>query len=1114
MAIFLQFRKYVVFHRTSKNLCLLVLLTLTGIGVNYAQRIHSDNFNVHHGLSQSSVTCFMKDNRGFLWIGTQDGLNRFDGYEFKTFKHSSSDTNSLSHNYINDIIESEDGYFWIATNYGLNRYNPINGNFEVFLADSSRDGIPENPVFNLYQDDRGFIWIKTMNYITRYSPESGEFSKFRHFTEDSNFDEGDNNFAILKDHTGKLWMGTKDGLNYFNDTLERFTRYQSDTGSLSNNTIHDIYEDTSGTLWIGTDKGLNKYNRTTGEFSRYYLDSININREVNSINDICIDQEGLFWVGTNAGLYLFKPQKGTFEKPGKLLHISSRLNEIQINEIRNFNPKVLWVGTLQGLTKLQKNLKDFRLYKKDDENQPLFADNLIASIYKDQYNRIWVGTWNNGLFRFDRNSLQLESFTNQHPYIAGNDVHALFTDNRKRMWIGTEQGISWYDLNAQSFHSFEPEHSKKIFNNNRVYSIDQDQSGRMWFGTRNGLHVYDNESLKSFYGNGSDTTSLTSSLVYDVMVDSKDTLWVATNKGLNKYLGSGKGFRQFTRNSLTCSNCLVSNEVICLHEDDAGYIWIGTVGGLNRFNPRSGQFKTYTEEDGMSNNLIYAILEDESGNLWLSSNRGITKFDPHSETFLNFDIYDGLQDYEFNHLAAYKARDGEMFFGGISGLNSFYPDSIEPYHHIPNIEITSLEVITNKERRIHDLVLTDSISISPGNNLITIEFASLDFVQPSQNKYAYKLEGVENEWVDIGTRRYATFSNLSSGDYIFRVKGSNSDNIWNEEGASLFIRVETPFWQEDLAFLFYGILGIALVLLIIHWRTLRLRKTNQRLKERERIAQQVARQKEELSIKNRNITDSLLYAKRIQEALLPSDDTLRNLLTNSFTLYKPKDIVSGDFYWINEKDEKLFLAVVDCTGHGVPGAFMSIIGVELFDNIIDDQGITEPENILYEMNKGISYTLSKDEKNRWSIKDGMDMALCVIDKKKKELKFAGAFRPLYLLRDNKIEEIKGDRFSIGSHDDLKDVKEITKRTFALEEYDMVYLFTDGYADQFGGPEGKKYKYRRFRHLLLTIYKLPVEQQQYYLRKSIEDWMGDKEQIDDILILGFNPKTIVHENSRW
>jgi serine phosphatase RsbU (regulator of sigma subunit) len=316
--------------------------------------------------------------------------------------------------------------------------------------------------------------------------------------------------------------------------------------------------------------------------------------------------------------------------------------------------------------------------------------------------------------------------------------------------------------------------------------------------------------------------------------------------------------------------------------------------------------------------------------------------------------------------------------------------------------------------------------------------------------------------------------------------------------------VETPFWKSEFAYFAYAIGGILLIFWIIRWRTRSLRKANQQLKEREIIAQQVAKQKEELSVKNKNITDSLVYAKRIQESLLPSDITFKNILKDSFILYKPKDIVSGDFYWVNQVEDKLFVAVVDCTGHGVPGAFMSIIGVELLNNITSEQKILEADKILYDLNRGISLTLSKDGGDTKPIRDGMDVALCIIDKKKKQLEFAGAFRPLYLLRDNKIQEIKGDRFSVGMLEDSIEDSKIIKKTIELKEDDMIYLFSDGYADQFGGPESKKFKYRRFRHLLLTIHKLPMEQQKYYLDKSIEDWRGDQEQVDDILIVGFRP----------
>ena len=1076
----------------------------------FAQVIHSSSYGVNEGLSQSNITCLSKDTHGFLWIGTQDGLNRFDGYQFRSYKHNPSDTNSLSNNFINDIIQAQSGKIWIATNYGLNRYDPQNDRFRLFLTSDTGNTLPENQILNLYQDDQGLIWIKSLHFLTRYEPETGTFTSYQHFNDYFNYFDGTNNFGLLEDHTGKLWIGTKDGLNYFNRELEVFKRYHhkpSDNTSLSDNIIHAIYEDSQGRLWIGTENGLNRLNRETGTFERFYVTNGEQALDQNSINDILVDDEGLFWVATNSGLFLFHPDQGTFTRPEHLIHQYDQLGNANITEIKQYRSRVLWLATLQGMIKLQKNLKDFKLYRTDEQNNPLFVDNLVASVYKGQDSVVWVGTWDEGLFHFNRETGAIKRYTSDHPYIPSNDIHALFPDSRDRLWIGTDNGVVFYDLNQETFYPFSDWVAPQTFHNNRVYAMDEGPSGNIWFATRNGLHVYNGLSLKSFFGRQYDSTSLTSSHVYDVLVDSRARVWAATSKGLNLYLGPNEGFRWFVREGLTCSNCLVSNETLCLHEDHRGNIWIGTVGGLNEYHPSSDSMYTYTEQSGLPNNLIYSILEDDSGNLWLSSNKGLTRLDISTEEMFNYSIYDGLQDYEFNHLAAYKADDGEMFFGGISGLNAFYPDSIEHSLFIPNIEITSAEVITNKDKYIRHLLGADTVMLPYRNNLVTIEFVSLDMVAPHKTRYAYQLQGAENEWVDIGTRRYATFSNLPPGKYTFHVRASNNDHVWSKQPESLTIIVETPVWRTRWAILIYGILGVSLITLIIRWRTKSLRKANQHLKEREVIAQQVAKQKEELSIKNKSITDSLIYAKRIQESMLPSDQAFKSHLHDSFILYKPKDIVSGDFYWVNEVDNKLFVAVVDCTGHGVPGAFMSIIGVELLDNITNEQGVTQADNILYDLNKGISLTLSKDNNRSKAIRDGMDIALCVIDKKEKELEFAGAFRPIYLVRENKIEEIKGDRFSVGMMEESMGKGSISKRRITLQEDDMIYLFTDGYADQFGGPDGKKFKYRRFRHLLLNIHNLPLEQQRMYLDKSIEDWKGNQEQIDDILIVGFSPKGI-------
>ncbi len=1084
----------------------------------HGQIAHTKTFTVGEGLSQSNVTSLLQDSRGFLWIGTQDGLNRYDGYEFTVFKHEHADTNSISNNVINCILEDNKGNIWIATNYGLDKYNPYTGRFTNYLhEEDSSSGLPQHQVFSVFQDSDGYIWVKTLYYLSRFDPENEEFKNYKHFNDYFNYYDGSSNFSIIEDNKDRLWVGTKDGLSLFNKELEIFKRYyhkKDDENSLSSNRVKDIYQDRKGTIWIGTDKGLNKFDPESENFTRYYFQS-ELEKPVarNSFNTIMEDESGILWVGTGGGLYKFDRETGAFHSANQFLFNTNRSITSEIQSLEQSRSKVMWVGTLQGLLKIQKNLKSFKLYKNDKDGNSLFGNNLIASVYKHENNDIWIGTWNSGLYVLDPKTLETKVFTERRAFIGDNNVHTLFKDSKQRLWIGTQDGISYYDFNTGSFHKINNSTIEKIFSNNRIYSIDEDSDGNLWFATRNGLHVlHPDLIIKSYYHTSYNKESLSSNFIYDVMVASDSIVWVATNNGLNRLNRVTNTFEIYKRDKISCNNCLVNNEILCLHKDDNNNIWIGTVGGLNKYDPSTKIFTSYTEQDGLPNNLIYSILEDNNGNLWISTNLGISKFDPTNEEFVNYSIYDGLQNYEFNHLASYKADDGELFFGGISGLNAFYPDSIKTSSYIPEIVITSLEIITGRGQKNYKLHGTDTVYIPHENNLITIEFAALDLTEPEKNRYAYMLEGVENYWVNIGNRRYATFSKLPPGKYNFKVKGTNNDGVWNEEGTELFLIVETPFWKSEFAYFAYAVAGLLLILWIIRWRTRSLRKANQQLKEREVIARQVAKQKEELSAKNKNITDSLVYAKRIQESLLPSDIAFKNLLSDSFILYKPKDIVSGDFYWINQVEDKLFVAVVDCTGHGVPGAFMSIIGVELLNNITSEQKILEADKILYDLNRGIYLTLSKEGGDTRPIRDGMDVALCIIDKKKRQLEFAGAFRPLYLVRDNKIQEVKGDRFSVGMLEDSMEDSKIKKKTIDLKEDDIIYLFSDGYADQFGGPEAKKYKYRRFRHLLLTIHKLPMEQQKYYLDKSIEDWRGEQEQVDDILIVGFRPNDLVGKTS--
>jgi serine phosphatase RsbU (regulator of sigma subunit) len=340
---------------------------------------------------------------------------------------------------------------------------------------------------------------------------------------------------------------------------------------------------------------------------------------------------------------------------------------------------------------------------------------------------------------------------------------------------------------------------------------------------------------------------------------------------------------------------------------------------------------------------------------------------------------------------------------------------------------------------------------------------------------------------------------LSQGDYLFSVLGSTGNGEWNSKPEDLIITVEVPFWRSKTAFTIYSILILALlVLLFLYWAR-QLIRANKAYKEREKIAKQIMLQKEELTLKNKSITDSINYAKRIQNAMLPPMKLLKTYFPQSFLLYLPKDIVSGDFYWINKLYNKIFISAVDCTGHGVPGAFMSIIGFELFRKITNIEGLIRPSDILNKLNEDF-HEIFRDVENI-ILRDGMDVAFCAIDINDMILEYSGAFNPLYLIRDNKITEIKGDRFAIGL--DETNFKDLTFKNhmIPLQEGDLIYIFSDGYADQFGGPEDKKFKYRRFRHLLLNIHQLPMEDQRDILETSLRDWKGENEQVDDVMVIG-------------
>ncbi|TVR69989.1 MAG: hypothetical protein EA408_11975 [Marinilabiliales bacterium] len=1093
---------------------MLLVFVFTSSFTTPGRDIRIVRYSLEDGLSQISVSSIILDSYGFLWVGTQYGLNQFDGYGFRTFKHQPSDRSSLSNSTINSVIEDDRGNLWVATDDGLNVFDRKSETFTVYRHDSGdRYSLNHNRVTGLFRDSGGAIWIKTPLGLDRFDPASGVFENTASFDPLPGWAEENGGEPIYEDSRGRLWIGSHNGLLLFDRIgghFQVFRHDRDDQGSISSNNVRAVFETSGGDLLIGTDNGLNIFHPGKQQFVRFFPGSyIPAGSEIDHINHIYEDINGTVWTGTNGGLFSFSPVSGEFGTFTSGRGVTPFLN-VEVTSVTEDNSGNLWVGTLGGLFMADAKNK-FRSYSVHDYMPGAVpAARIIASISLAGDDELWVGTWGGGLFRIKRTAIDAVHYSSMSPAtsrrISNDFVHVIFRRSDGSLILGTRDGLDIYlgeDIGFVPYCPSDDPGDCSVFKSNRVYSVMEDSRQVMWVATRNGLYAFDNGEMFEYLHDPDDVNSISSNQVHDIKECSNGYIWLATARGLNRYDREARTFISYLKNPDMGRFSLSNNEVTAIHEDAGGNLWIGTVAGLNRFFPRTGSFMVFSELEGLPDNLIYAIAEDDNGRLWLSTNNGIARFDPDNFEVISFDVDDGLQDYEFNLGAVYKSENGEIFFGGVSGFNSFYPDSILYNDNIPPVAITSFEVQAPGYERFVPVTGTEEIILQPYENSFSIEFAALDFTRPNRNRYSYTLEGLEDSWIYPGTRRVAGFNRVPPGTYMFRVRGSNNDGIWNEEGASFRIVVVTPWWMSGYAYGFYGITVLGLIYIIVMFSTIQLRTANQVLREKEQASQEVARQKEELSLKNRNITDSINYARRIQMAMMPKSRQLQRHFPDSFIFYSPKDIVSGDFFWVSKRRDKVFVAVVDCTGHGVPGAFMSIIGYELLRNIINVKGIESPAGILNELNVDFSKIFDSEGEKDYSFRDGMDIGFIVIDRGKSLLEFSGAFSPMYLIRDMSITEVKGNRFPVGIMEDLIG-ETFTNHTIHLEKDDMIYLFSDGYPDQFGGVDGKKFKFRRFRHLLLNIHKLPASQQQDMLEDSMIHWMGSQEQVDDILVIGIRP----------
>ena len=848
-----------VYHCSA--IALIVGVCLLAGGSLSAQDVNFRHLTINDGLSQNAVYSILQDSRGFMWFGTKDGLNRYDGRNFVIYQHDPFDSTSISDAYVTKLFEDSRGDIWTGSLSG--DVNVLNRETELFceipLENESGGRVTTNEITDIAEGPDGTVWIAT---------------------------KGDGLINILVDN---------DSANGCDYNFRQFLHDPSDNRTLNSNRVGNLFFDEHQIFWIGTEEGLNQFHESSESFSRTVFATRHPDAPTSSgeykITAFYESRTGDFWIGVQSGLVKFDRLSGSYEFYPNRYEVFE-YGWGSVHKIVEDHNGQIWLGSVAGLMRFDPSAKDFTYYRHDPLNPQSLSYNIISSLFIDKTGILWIGTSGQGINILDFNANRFPTLVrtpDPSSRIAGFSVRSILEDNKGDVWISADVLYRWNRVTGE-LKSFEA-NSNLIdnFGNTDAYSMIQASDGLLWFASQQGLFRHDpvtNQTKLYKYSPG-DQTGLLTQAVNSVFQDRDGTLWIATHNHFSKmtdeqagtfqhyryqpselsigiprpvifqdvnglfWLGTANGLIRFDPNSETFNtfqnhpdqpSSLSNNHIKSILADPVQpeqYLWIGTSGGLNKFDYKAGTFEHYMVRDGLPNEVVYGLLPDDDGNLWLSTNRGISRFNPQASTFRNFDVFDGLQSNEFNTGAFFKNKSGELFFGGIHGLNYFDPKEIHDNPHKPSLALTGLKIgnryISN--RTDPGLLATSipelrEISLSYKTDVITFEFAAFDYSAPGKNRYAYKLEGFNDNWIDAGNLATAMYTNLPNGKYTFRVRGSNSDGVWNEDGLALAVIITPPWWHTWWAYLMYAFLFLNGLYLLRRYELNRFNLKNQLRLER------------------------------------------------------------------------------------------------------------------------------------------------------------------------------------------------------------------------------------------------------------------------------------------
>jgi len=836
---------------------LLFIFGLNRQSIAQNEDLRFEHIGLEEGLSNEKVTAMLQDSKGYIWFGTFDGLNKYDGYTFTKYKFDPSDSNSLSQNLIYTIFEDKYGTIWVSTFEGLCKFDWASEKFSRYKP-STKARFSNPNIGAINEDSNGMIWVGSYTGgLCRFNRQTGKF-----LPEYIDLAAGikDAIQCIYKDRAGTLWVGNHTGLHNIQVTAAKagqpsgysIRSYQYDSlnpYSLSGNLVYSVFEDKAGILWVGTNSGLNSLDRKTGIFKHYQNDPKNIHSIIGNTSfawggsGIKEDKQGNLWINTDRGLNKLNKERSVFttyfRNPNNPYSISTDF----ITNIEIDKEGVLWVSSEKGkLNKANLENKGFGLRRNDPNNINSLSSNEVTSIVEDSSGIIWIGTHTGGLNRWDRKTNQFIHFRHDPSNaktLRHDAIQAILLDRQGHLWVCNGDVLSLFNEQTGEFTHYKSDETNYEEHYQLILSITEDREGLLWLGLAgSGIKNFDKKTrkfIKHYYYNKADSTGISDFTAIAIFADTKDNIWIGYGSmATDKYNKRTKQFTHYKHEPQDAAS-ISSNIVNCFYEDSKGNLWLGTwAGGLSYFDYRHEKFTTFTDKQGLVDNTVYSILEDNKNHVWFGTQNGISQFDPVTNHFINYDYKDGLRSNIFaagirNRGAHFKGKDGTLYFGGNNGFIFFDPLQIKTNTTIAPVVITQFKLF---DHLIKGASESKEIILNYDENYFSFEFASLSFYNPAKNQYKYKLEGVDKDWVYSGSRRYAGYTNIGPGTYTFKVKGTNNDGIWNEKGASISIIVKPPWWQTWWAYVLYVSGFVLMIWMLTAYRSRQLKAENILLEEK------------------------------------------------------------------------------------------------------------------------------------------------------------------------------------------------------------------------------------------------------------------------------------------